>query len=119
MIKIENLLNSKDQSLNNVRKDILTGFELALEAVNPYKSVINTLKVEGSFLNLDGKNYDLNAFKKVRVIAFGKASIKMAEAILSVVDVDEGIVVGVEENNFIHKVVKYIKGRPLTVSEKL
>ncbi len=110
MIKIENLLNSEDQSLNEVRKDVLSGFELTLEAVNPYKSVINTLKVKGSFLNLDGKNYDLNAFKKIRLIAFGKASIKMAEAILSVVDVDEGIVVGVEENNFIHKVVKYIKG---------
>lgn len=111
MIDVDKLSeNVSNQNLAKARRDILSAFNAALESVNPYKSVLNFVKVENGVLFVKGKPFDLTNFDKVRLIAFGKASIKMAEAILSIVNVDEGVVVSPEEGAYQFKNIEYIKG---------
>lgn len=109
MINIEKLLNSTEK-INKIRIDVLSGFNKALDVVDPYKSVLNFLKVEGNLLFVKNKSIDLRGIKNIRFIAFGKASIRMAEAVLSLLKVKEGIVVGVEDNFTSIDNIKYIKG---------
>jgi glycerate-2-kinase len=110
MIDVEKLSDVSKQNLAKARKDILSAFNAALESVDPYKSVLNFVKVENGVLFAKGKPFELTNFNKIRLVAFGKASIRMAEAILSMIDVDEGVVVSPEEGAHQFKNVEYIRG---------
>ncbi len=110
MIKITNFMNSNDEKLNKIRKDILTGFELALNSVDPYKSVLNKIIIKDNQMTIHKKTYDLKKFENIRLISFGKASIKMADAILSILPIRQGIIIGVQESFPQFNNIKYIKG---------
>ncbi len=110
MINYENFANSNKNEINKIRKDILQGFNLALDSIDPFKCILNKLKIFNNKLEIEDKKYDLNNFENIRIISFGKASIKMAEAILSIVNINEGIIVGVKDDFYGFKNIKYIKG---------
>ncbi len=56
----------------------------ALNAVDPAKAVESYLKREGTQLKAGSKNYDLDAFDRVLLIGFGKASVPMGTAAVKI-----------------------------------
>lgn len=57
-------------------------FEAALEAVDPYRAVLDALRLEGDELNVwGGWRYDLGAFERILVVGGGKATARMAQAV--------------------------------------
>ncbi len=78
------------------REDVLRLLTAAIDAVNPYmlvKSVINDNKIF-----LKDTIFDLSRYDNIFVIGFGKASIKMSQAICDCIDVAGGIVITNKEN---------------------
>ncbi len=67
----------------------------ALDAVEPARAVERYLKRDGSHLRFDNRAYNLDAFERVLLIGFGKASIPMGEAAVGVLGdyLSEGILI--------------------------
>ena len=63
---------------NNELIDI---FNAALAAVDPYRAVLNTARLEQNQLHIAGATYDLKIFKRIVVVGAGKATSRMAMAI--------------------------------------
>ena len=111
MIDVAKLVgNISEPNFVKARRDILSAFNASLESIDPYKSVLNFVKVENGVLLVKSKAFELTNFDKIRLIAFGKASIKMAEAILSIIDVNEGVIISPEEGAHQFKNIEYIRG---------
>lgn len=55
-----------------------------LDVVHPETSVKDALYLEGEFLTVDGRKYDLSLYDHVYLIGFGKASISMARGVKAV-----------------------------------
>lgn len=53
----------------------------SLGVVDPYQAVDRAVKFHGGSLLIDQRQYDLNAFRRVLVVSFGKAAELMAQAI--------------------------------------
>jgi len=102
--------NSASSLLKKFREDALNSLNIALEEVDPYKSVLRYVLVNENFAKFGDRVLNLNEFEHIYLIAFGKASIKMSQAILSLVKVDNGIVVSNEEPREIPKNLVFIKG---------
>ena len=81
--------------LKKLRADALAILASAVKSADPYGLVCNRVRVEGRKLKVSGENAtaDVELRGKVRVVAFGKASLGMAGAIEEILSVDEGIVV--------------------------
>ncbi|HLP97022.1 MAG TPA: HAD-IIB family hydrolase [Sideroxyarcus sp.] len=56
-------------------------FDAALDAVDPYQSVLAALRLEGDTLHAGGARYDLAAFQRILVVGGGKATARMAQAV--------------------------------------
>ncbi len=54
--------------------------QAALHAVDPHQVVRNSMQMNGSFLQIQGKSVDLASYEHVFLIAIGKASQKMTKA---------------------------------------
>jgi glycerate-2-kinase len=67
--------------------------QAALEAVRPEKLIEETVKREGSWLYLAGEKIDLRKINKINLISFGKAGLKLAEAIWPLVEDKLGMAV--------------------------
>ncbi|CAB50451.1 glycerate kinase type-2 family protein [Pyrococcus abyssi] len=63
----------------------------AIRAADPYKAVINSVRVEGNKLLVKDKEFEIKG--KVYVLAFGKAACDMARAIEEILDVEDGVAV--------------------------
>jgi hydroxypyruvate reductase len=63
-----------------VIQNLLAIFNAALAAVDPYRAVLNTLRVEGDVLRVGDATYKLKSFDKIIVIGAGKATARMALA---------------------------------------
>lgn len=85
-------------------------FEAALAAVDPYRAVLNAVKVVDGRLQLADAGYDLNVFERVLVVGGGKATARMAQAVESLLGarISQGLVV-----------VKYGHGVPLQFIEQV
>jgi Putative glycerate kinase len=111
MIDIEKLsLNVEEDTLKKFRKIVLSALESALESVDPYKSVKNSIKKENNTITIEGVSFKLGDFSHIYVIAFGKASIKMFKAISEILPIKEGIVVSNFEEALNFPNVKFVKG---------
>ena len=53
----------------------------ALASVDPRLAVEKSILRQGNYLAVDGRLYDLNSYRRVLVVGFGKASVPMAAAI--------------------------------------
>jgi len=54
--------------------ELISIFKAGIDAVNPYRLVLQSLKVEGNILNIKDVSYDLNQFNNILVIGGGKAT---------------------------------------------
>ena len=103
------LFKNKEQIINNgqtpefkkVRRDILEIFNDAIDAVNPYNAVKS--RFSDNKIIFDDKEFDVSKLKNIYLIAFGKASIGMAKAVLDSVEIYEGVVITNELNTKINK----------------
>ena len=91
----EEILANSEKSERRLRGDALAILASAVKSADPYGLVCNRVRVEGRMLKVSGENAtaDVELRGKVRVVAFGKASLAMARAIEEILSVDEGIVV--------------------------
>jgi len=87
------------EKIGRLRRDTLSILEHAVKSVDPYKLVTTSVKLEDGILKvLDAKKkkgveIKLDKKGKKRAVAFGKASLAMASAFATIVDIDEGVVV--------------------------
>lgn len=58
----------------------------ALAAADPYRAVLNALKVDGEHLEVADAAYDLSAFQRILVVGAGKATARMAQAVEHLLD---------------------------------
>ena len=76
-------------------KDI---FFAAVERVNPYRMIVNHLRIEGNVLKVSWEggeeSFDLNGFERVFVLGAGKATAKMTLAVEEILQdrIDEGVI---------------------------
>ncbi len=56
-------------------------FKAGIDAVNPYRLILQSLKIDGNILNIGNISYDLNRFNNILVIGAGKAAAPMAQAV--------------------------------------
>ena len=69
-----------------VKADIMEMIRAALTAVNPYKSTISNLSINGNVLRVAGKSVDLGSVKHLYVIGIGKAAVPMTQAAVDCFD---------------------------------
>jgi hydroxypyruvate reductase len=77
------------------REPILHILEAALDAVDPYQATRAMLQREDDALVVEGRRYDLNQYRRVRVVGAGKAGAPMTQAVESILGerIHEGLVV--------------------------
>jgi hydroxypyruvate reductase len=80
----QNLLADQPPADRRRREDALRILGAALDAVDPFKAVLNALKLEGNLLKLGSREYDLNNYYKIYVVGAGKAGAPMAGAVAQV-----------------------------------
>ena len=67
--------------LNIDRQNLLDIFSSAIAAVDPYRAVLQAVKIEFSKLYVGSETYDLESFERIIVIGAGKATARMALAV--------------------------------------
>ncbi len=96
------------------RADVLNALEEVFLRIDPYKCVKNVVKREGEFFVVAGRKFPCCEFEHIYLISFGKAAVKMAKALIDVVDVNKGIVVSNEPvAEFPGNVEYFTGGHPL------
>ena len=102
------------------RKQCMDIFHEALESANPYKCVSEKLSIKNNKLLIDSKKYELESFKNIYVIAFGKASTEMALALEHSLGsfITDGIVVSNHDLAPEYKKLKYIQSSHPIPNEK-
>jgi glycerate-2-kinase len=76
--------NGVSEALRKLRGDAITVLEAALNSVDPYKAVLNNLKIVDGKLRVGNFKASLDDLRKIVVIGGGKAGGAMAEAVESV-----------------------------------
>ena len=73
--------------------------EAGLSAIDTENVISNSIKLENNILSIQDKSFDLNKFKKIKVVGFGKSSCMAALALEKVLGdkITEGAVVGLEK----------------------
>ncbi|MEO8065444.1 MAG: DUF4147 domain-containing protein [Candidatus Doudnabacteria bacterium] len=66
---------------SKLRQDILAMGEAGLTAIDTAKVIEAQIQLKGRTLTIRNKSFDLDKFKNIKVIGFGKASCKAAEAL--------------------------------------
>lgn len=77
--------NGADLARTKERSDALEIVEAGLKSIDTGNAIREKFYLEGDVLHADGKTFDLNNFERVKVFAFGKASVdavKILEEIL-------------------------------------
>ncbi len=112
------MIKNRDALINNgcmpeirkIRADMLLAVEGCFRFIDPYKSVKNAVEISGKRISAGGSIFATSMFSKIYLIAFGKASTGMSDALLSTVDVDEGIVVSIDKKRSSNSKIQYIQG---------
>ncbi|MBM3272411.1 DUF4147 domain-containing protein [Candidatus Kaiserbacteria bacterium] len=73
--------NAEQLATTPLRKDALAIAEAAFDAIDTETVIRARLAYSGSTLTIDGTGYDLNAYKRIMVLGFGKASCKAVQTI--------------------------------------
>jgi glycerate-2-kinase len=85
------IANGCTPSLRTKRRDILTMLAAAIDAADPSMVVAQTL--EKKTVMHDGLIVDLSSFAHIDLVAFGKASLKMAQAAQKLLSIRRGVVI--------------------------
>jgi hydroxypyruvate reductase len=92
-------------------REALSGiFEAALAAADPYRAVLDAVRVQGGRLLVRGVSYDLAAYDRILVVGAGKATARMAQAVEKLLGsrITQGLVI-----------VKYGHKAPLRLVEQV
>jgi len=90
----EIIQNPRNQQNRIAREVVVSALEVAIESANPYKLVMEHVRLEDSNLIIDGEEFSLNKYKNVLVVGGGKAVGAMAEALEDILGdrIKEGLV---------------------------
>lgn len=101
----ENLIkNFNELAITLNRKLALSIIEAGLTAINTEMVTSSLVTLKGDILSIQGENFNLSKFKKIKVVGFGKSSAKAALAIEKILGnrIDSGAVVSVEREETKH-----------------
>ena len=95
MVK-HSIKNFEELSTTENRKMALEIIEAGLEAINTQNVISSNIVLKENILSVQGKNFDLNKYKRIKVIGFGKSSPDAALAIEKILGsrIDSGVIVG-------------------------
>ena len=79
----DRLLGHVSGDTRAARKEALEILEQALQSVCPARAITNTVSVKHDRLTVCGHTYDLAKYQHRYLVGFGKASVGMARALLS------------------------------------
>ncbi|MBC7194687.1 MAG: glycerate kinase [Caldisericia bacterium] len=108
----------KEEILKKLRKDALESINFILEKIDPEKRVQEFLLIDNNKLKTSYDEIDLEKFKRIFLISFGKAAIKMAKGVLSRLNVYKGLVVSNIYYSDFSQNIEYIKGEHPIPDEK-
>jgi glycerate 2-kinase len=101
--------NGQTPVLQQKRRDVLEMLSAAVEAVDPYLVVERVF--QGTQLQLASESIDLSTFDHVSVVGFGKASVRMVQAISDAIPITKGVVITNDPSAIIsHKSVEMVVG---------
>lgn len=82
-------------NLDNLYEAAKSIFYAGLRAVDPFEAVKRQVRREQGLLKVGEKSYNLNGFRRIFIVGFGKAGVPMARAIEEILGdkITEGIVV--------------------------
>jgi len=102
--------NYKQIAGTNSRKKALQIIDSGLIAIKTEKVIKNNVKLRNNSLIIKNKNFDLNKYKRIFVIGFGKASALMAKELETILKnrIDKGIVIATKKIKL--KKIQVIKG---------
>jgi glycerate 2-kinase len=83
--------NGQTPTLQQKRKDVLDILTAAVEAVDPYLAVESVIRDHQ--LSNGEKTIDLSFFDHLFVVGFGKASVRMAQAVCDAISVTKGVII--------------------------
>ncbi|MBI4228249.1 MAG: glycerate kinase [Deltaproteobacteria bacterium] len=101
---------------HQVKDQVIEIYEEALKAADPIKCVLDHVELKGSRFSVDSRTYNLDLFKSLYVIAFGKAAPAMAKAVEDVLAnrIKDGIVVSNSQPQFEFKRSRfYLSSHPV------
>jgi len=80
---------------HHTKDQVIDIYQEALKAADPARCVLDHVELRGSKFRVDSRTYNLDLFRSLYVIAFGKAASAMARAIEDVLGkrIKDGIVV--------------------------
>jgi len=73
--------NFEELATNENRKLALDIIQAGFSAIDTKEVINNFIKLENDVLSIQGKNFDLSKFDKIKVVGFGKASVDAAIAL--------------------------------------
>src|ERR1700723_577693 len=99
-------------------------FQQTLAAIDIHAAIARRLERDGSRIRAGDGHIDLREFREIVVIAFGKASLAMAEGFQAVLGSDfrvDGILVGPKPNTSgaLREWKSFVGGHPLPTAESL
>lgn len=96
--------------------ELLSIFKAGIDAVNPYRLILQSLKIDGNILNIGSVSYDLSRFNNILVIGAGKATAPMAQAVEEVIGnkINGGLIIVKYGHTYPLKKIRQIEaGHPL------
>src|SRR3989304_4425693 len=96
--------------------ELISIFKAGVDAVSPYKLILQSLKIDCNILNIKDVSYDLSRFNNIIVIGAGKATASMAQAVENILEdrIGDGlIVVKYEHTSPLKKIKQLEAGHPL------
>ncbi|MFA6257844.1 MAG: DUF4147 domain-containing protein [Candidatus Paceibacterota bacterium] len=86
------------------RKNALKIVEAGFDAINTEEVIKNKIKLEDNILFINNESFDLNKFKNIKVVGFGKDSMDGALAIEKILGskIKEGAVIGITKVDCTH-----------------
>ena len=93
--------NFDELAMTPNRKMALQIMEAGLEAINTEEVIKNKIKLENNILSIQGEEFNLEKFKNIKVVGFGKASCQSAVALGKILGskIKEGVVIGLSQTD--------------------
>ncbi|MDP3901951.1 MAG: DUF4147 domain-containing protein [bacterium] len=91
--------NFNDIATTDARKNGLKIIESGLDAIDTEKVILNSIRLENNTLTVKDLRFNLNDFKNVKVVGFGKAACKAALTLESILGskIKDGAVIGLDK----------------------
>src|SRR3989344_2360903 len=99
MINKKWIINYDELATNDLRRRALTIMEAGLSAIDTQLVIKGLIKFDGNILTIADKKFNLSDFRSVKVIGFGKASCRAAQALEEVLGdkISDGIVIDIHD----------------------